>query len=542
MSHLSGKKDGQRQRILLPCPKSACYSVGVKHFAENKPTFQILPEQELLRPALPKVLGCVDYLHLERELKRMDQIILTSGIESLFVALSKERYEAQARENGTKPSAKALHRHQLSSRQALRCTILKQLLDHPFRELSVHLAESALMQWFCRIENFGEVRVPSKSTLQVYGQWLEDEQMKMILAQLKEAASGTALDGSSVIGLANALELDVVWVDSTALPAHIHMPVDWVLLRDGARTLVKAIVLIRKHGLKHRMPEPLEFLSLMNQLCIAMSATRRRTDCKKQRKAVLRQMKRLIKVITEHAERYHRVLDENWAQTDWSRPQAEQVLRRIAGVLEQMPAAVKQAHERIIGERKVSSKEKILSLYEPDIHVIVRGKAGAEVEFGNSLFVAEQSDGYILDHDLRQDVAPGDAKWLEERLSKIAEDGDPTNLSGLFADRGFASKRNEEILAEHGIFNGLCPRNPKKLEERLGEEEFGAGQKRRAQIEPRIAILKNVYLSEGCPRAKGFVNRQLAVDWAVLTHNLRLLARLPLAEPVAAEIAESAAA
>jgi hypothetical protein len=53
-----------------------------------------------------------------------------------------------------------------------------------------------------------------------------------------------------------------------------------------------------------------------------------------------------------------------------------------------LPRAQKQAHERIIGERKVANAEKILSLYEPDIQVLVRGNAGAEVEFGNKLLLA----------------------------------------------------------------------------------------------------------------------------------------------------------
>ena len=523
------KKSGQGQRKLLPCPKSARYSVGVKQFAD-KPIFQILPQQESLRPALPKVIGCVDYLRFESELGRLNELLRLSGVETLFVALSLERYEAQSLENGTTPGAKALQRHQLRSRQALRCTLVKRLLDEPYRDLSVHLAESALLQHFCCIESFGEIRVPSKSTLQAYGQWLGHEQMDAVLARLKEAAGGELPEGGSVLGLANALEMDVVWVDSTALPANIHVPADWVLLRDVARTLLKAVLLIRKHGLKHRMEDPAEFLCRMNKLCMAMSATRRRAEGKKQRKKVLRQMKQLVKIVDGHARRYHRLLDENWAQTDWTRKQAEGVLDRIAGVLEQIPAAVKQAHERIVGERKVAAKDKILSLYEEDIHVIVRGKAGAEVEFGNSLFIAEQSDGYILDHELSRDMAPGDAKWLEKRLLNLAEDGDLGKVSGVFGDRGFASKRNDELLAGHGIFNGLCPPKPKELESRLKEEEFRAGQKRRAQIEPRIAILKNVYLSEGRPRAKGFTNRELAVDWAVLTHNLRLLARLPQRE------------
>jgi len=125
--------------------------------------------------------------------------------------------------------------------------------------------------------------------------------MAAVLDQLKAAAAQTQADGSCPAGLDNALELDVVWADTTALKAAMHFPVDWVLLRDGTRTLLKAMALIRKHGLRHRMEEPAEFLTRMNQLCMAMSAARRQSDSKKQRKKVLRMMKRLLKVIEGHA-------------------------------------------------------------------------------------------------------------------------------------------------------------------------------------------------------------------------------------------------
>ena len=58
------------------------------------------------------------------------------------------------------------------------------------------------------------------------------------------------------------------------------------------------------------------------------------------------------------------------------------------------------------------------------------------------------------------------------------------------------------------------------------DEAFVGAQKRRAQTEWRIGILKNVFL-QGVPRAKGFKNRELQVDWAVLAHNLWVAARLP---------------
>ena len=186
-----------------------------------------------------------------------------------------QSYVEQGRVDGVPVSGKAWERRQRQSRSALRCTVLRHMLGDSYRDLSMRLAQSELLQWFCGIDNFEEVRVPSKSTLQDYAHWLEEKAMTAVLDQLKAAASRTEADGSCPVGLENALELDVVWLDTTALEAAIHFPVDWVLLRDGARTLLKAIALIRKHGLLHRMEEPGEFLAQMNKLCIKMIAVGR---------------------------------------------------------------------------------------------------------------------------------------------------------------------------------------------------------------------------------------------------------------------------
>ncbi|MDA7511495.1 hypothetical protein N8737_04760 [Verrucomicrobia bacterium] len=40
------------------------------------------------------------------------------------------------------------------------------------------------------------------------------------------------------------ISLSTVWVDSTALKVNIHIPVDWVLLRNPTVTLMKATELI----------------------------------------------------------------------------------------------------------------------------------------------------------------------------------------------------------------------------------------------------------------------------------------------------------
>jgi hypothetical protein len=181
---------------------------------------------------------------------------------------------------------------------------------------------------------------------------------------------------------------------------------------------------MRAHGLKHRMPEPESFLGEINRLCIRMTHARGSKEAKKERKKVLRAMKRVVNVVQEHAERYRDLLQERWKEeTDLSQKEAQQIINRMQGVLEQLPQAVKQAHER------------------------------------------------------------------------------------------------------QEIFNGVCPRNPALLKQRLEEPKFVALQKRRSQTEGRIGIFKNVFLGRPM-KAKGFENRQRSLAWAVMAHNLWVVVRL----------------
>ena len=85
-------------------------------------------------------------------------------------------------------------------------------------------------------------------------------------------------------------------------------------------------------------------------------------------------------------------------------------------VLEQLPKARHQARQRILAGQLVDNQEKILSLYEPEVNVIVRKKAGAEGEFGNTLLLVENPQGVILDWGVVCGERPG-------RLRLIAPHG-----------------------------------------------------------------------------------------------------------------------
>jgi len=477
----------------------------------------IIPFPTELRPRLPTIVGNVDYLTLCQRLEQIDSLLQAGGLEADFVEQALQDWLAHA---SGRPSARQQQRYQLRSRRALRCTILRTLLQEDYRGFSCALAGSPLYQWFCLVDALDEVRVPSKSELQRFAHWLDAAQMRQMIERLLLAG----MDPAGPLDLTEPVDLEDYFVDTTALKANVHFPVDWILLRDATRTLMKAVTLIRREGLKTRMEPPAEFLRRINRLCIEMTHSRRKPESRKERKRVLRGMKKLVKVVGRHARKHRDLLDLEWEKTDWTRRQAEQVLGRIDQVLELLPRAQKQAHERIIGERKVANAEKILSLYEPEIQVLVRGKAGAEVEFGNKLLLGENRQGIILDYQLWPESVPADASVLVESLERVVV-GLKRKMGAVGSDRGFASKANSGGLAWAEIFDGLCPKSPAALKERMKEPQFVRMQKRRSQTEARISILQRGFLGRPM-RAKGFAHRELAVAWGVLTHNLWMLARL----------------
>ena len=522
MERIACTRSGYVIDTLLSC-SGDCFLMGF-NCASLYTTFvpsQILPFPEELRPRLPTIVGNVDYRTLRERLEQIDALLRSSGVERDFIGRSVALWLKDSKDA---PTAAEQTRHQERSRRALRCNLLRTLLQDDYRGFSCQLAGNPLYQWFCRIDALDQVRVPSKSELQRFAHWLPADEMRPLIDGLLRVA----VQESAKLGLEEALDLQAYFVDSTALKANIHFPTDWVLLRDAVRTLMKATILIRREGLLCRMEEPEAFLTRMNRLSIEMSQEGRRTGSKKGRKRVLRKMKKLVGVVEAHARRHRECLDREWEKTGWTRKQAEVVLRRIDGVLELLPRARRQAHERIIGERKVENAEKILSLYDTNVRVIVRGKAGAEVEFGNTVLVAENRQGVILDYQIFRESAPGDSQMLFGSLVRVAE-ATGISVGAVVGDRGFASATNSKALAASGTYDGLCPRNPRELGARMKEEKFAELQKRRAQTEGRIGILKRGFLGRPM-RAKGIEHREVALAWGALAHNLWVLGRLSATE------------
>lgn len=473
--------------------------------------------QTQLCPALTPVIRNRDYQRHYDTLHRLDVALRDSGLEDMAIQCVLDDLP-----EGT--TAKAREKKALFAVFALRAEVLRHLIGVPsFIEFSRTLAGSDLYSSFCGCREIDRIRGTSKSTLQRASQLFSDEQLRSFNDLLIEVLGNDRYCGW--LGFERREDLSVCLIDSTCLEANIHYPVDWVLLRDVSRTLLKAVTFIRKHGLVCRMPEtPAVLMRQMNKECIAMTHTARKKDGKRQRKALLRRMKKLLKRVGEHAKRHRDALEERWGETDLRRGEVQQVLARIDQQCQLLPQVIEQAHERIIGERSVRQAEKILSAHEREIEVVVRGKAGASVEFGNQLLIAESAGGLITDYMLYGPGAPSESVKMQESVRRQQKRLLDDDLKVLVGDRGFDIAKSRRFLADNAVINLICPKSPTELEEALKDDAFCRFQKRRASTEARVAILTN-HGNGRVWRSKGLEHRRQAVGWSVLAHNLEWVTR-----------------
>ncbi len=480
----------------------------------------MVPFQRELCPVFPTVLGNKDYFEAQALLSRIDELLVLSGLEDEFIA----SFPLAQRKTAKKTKRLV---------QALRCTVLRMLFQLPYRKAARELGMNTSYQQFCGLVRMDAIKPPSHSALERYEKMVSGETLQRLSAHLLQGAALPIVGGlPHGLGLEAPVDLGAAYVDCTALKAHVHFPVDWLLLRDATRTLLLAIEQVRKRGVLSRMPKkPMAYLCAMNKLCIEMTHARRTKDAKKARKRIFRRMKKLMRTVEGLAQGHLEKLRQKAPSMGLGTGTIEMLAGKFTAILSQVDTIIHQAHERIIGERQVANKDKIFSLYEHDMHVIVRGKSGAEVEFGNTLFLAEQTDGLIIDWHLYKDQAPADSRMLPdhvERMKALYEET-PKSVTG---DRGFDGPFNTRALEGGAIDNNICPRNIVNLKERLDDEAFRAHQTRRAQTEARIAILLRNFT--GNPAQKwGHENKERLCGWSVLMHNLWVLARLPRATVLA---------
>ncbi len=242
----------------------------------------ILPIQRVFDKDIPEDSGNAEYRQERELLIAINDIIAQSDLEYPVIEyfLDVAYVNKYISVLGTGKSAKLTSNERINVQahavMALRMSLLRKRLNLSLRKFSLALSHSDLYKWFCGINRFALPQVPGKSTVADLENSLSPELREEVERRLFHAVS----DGVSEI-LCKPLDFSQSYFDCTCIDANIHYPIDWVLLRDSTRTLMKAVARIRKIGLCRRMPcEPSGFISKMNKLCMEMTFAKRRKGAK----------------------------------------------------------------------------------------------------------------------------------------------------------------------------------------------------------------------------------------------------------------------
>ncbi len=160
----------------------------------------IVAQQLPLCLPLPHVNGPVEFTAHCALLNRIDSL-LQAGLENDFVLLCLQHKQRRRPMKITEQE-----NYQQVSRQALHCNIFRHLFQESYRVFSCHLAESMILQHFCRIGDFEEATIPGRSQLQRYEHWLPEAQLRGLISSLILLAQ--AEDAPQKLGLQKPIDMN----------------------------------------------------------------------------------------------------------------------------------------------------------------------------------------------------------------------------------------------------------------------------------------------------------------------------------------------
>jgi transposase, IS5 family len=369
-------------------------------------------------------------------------------------------------------------RHSTPVEVILRLLIWKHLYQWSFKETEERVNDSLVLRWFCRVYF---ARVPDETTILRWLRTLRPETLHALNDRVVELATQAKVTQGRKLPL-----------DATCVATEIHHPTDSGLLVDSVRVLSRVVK--RAKGLVA------DQVSYLEQTCRSHLRSARQTaqtlhrqlrrkgeDKEAEQKHLYQKLIETAEQMVRQTTRVVRALGQQAEQ------QAQRLLKEAEAVLPLVTQVIAQTRSRVREGKKVSSEQKVLSLFEPHTRAIPRHKGGALVEFGRHVILDEVEGGIvtryeILDHPNEH----GQAVEAVQHHGKIF--GHPPHL--VAGDRGVHAAETAAALEAAGVKQVAIPASGKLSEERQTLEHtraFRRGYRWRAGIEGRIASLRRDY-------------------------------------------------
>ena len=272
-----------------------------------------------------------------------------------------------------------------SFRMALGALIIKEKLGISDRETVEQIRENPYLQYFIGQSIYSN-ELPFDPSLLVHFRQriscnLINKVNERLVKKIRETAVGKPEKKKDSDAKNESQNRGKLIVDATCAPADITYPTDLGLL-NGARVHTEKIIDILYKSLKDKAKnQPRTYRNIAKKDYLAVAKQRRRTPNKK-RQAIKKQ----LQYIKRNLAHIGQLIELGATLKSVNKKQYKTLL---------VLTEVYRQQQWLFDNNKQSIEQRIVSLSQPHIRPIVRGKAGKKVEFGAKLS-ASCFEGYVF--------------------------------------------------------------------------------------------------------------------------------------------------
>ena len=367
--------------------------------------------------------------------------------ENRWIEMSKmipwEEYEEEYAKNFTEKKGAPAK----SFRMALGALIIKEMLGISDRETVEQIKENSYLQYFIGMESYSSEAAFNASTMVHFrkkiGMELINKINKEIVKNVEDVVSEKKENEGKLL------------LDATCTPADIKYPTDIGILNEAREKTEKIIDKLYEEIKEKRKEKPRTYREVARKEYLAI-AKKRRVSKKERRKGTKKQLG-YIKRNLSHIEK----MIEEGAKLEKLTKKEQEELVTIGKVYEQ---------QLEMYEKKTNKVEnRIVSVSQPHVRPIVRGKAGKAVEFGAKIS-ASNVNGFVFLDKLSWDNY-NESGDLQARIEEYKRETGCYPES-VHVDKIYRTKANRAYCKERGIRMSGPPlgRPPKEVSKEKKKE------------------------------------------------------------------------
>lgn len=314
--------------------------------------------------------------------------------------------------------------------------------------------------------------------------------------------------------------------DSYVLESTIHFPVDIWQLWDSARKVLDSLLKLGSDLTGHRQ---LVWLKKEIRSCYLLSK-------EIHRKKGGNYQARLTDSVKKYLSRVNSLLDKSEesygclslsVELDFYANDSKilKLIKELGHYIVYLKKMIDLVDRRILQGETIPHSEKILSIFEPEVEWISKGKSGKSVEFGHRHLIYTDQYQFILHHKVMVGQTDQEVALCEGKEVSLKYDKSSYDLVSLSYDRGFYSTLSKKGLQEFYGLVVMPKRGKKSLSEQTEEEgeSFTKTRHHHSGVEGNINSLEHTGLDK-CPD-RGLESFKKYASLGVLAYNLRQLGK-----------------